>query len=650
MNLIDFKINFLLQEEKCQVIFFDEQGYMIDSCDTLIPVKAYKGSKQILPLPIVDNIHEILANTPPRESLIFPRVELTLPNQNPQILDLILSKQVEQGKTYFICVLRDYIVRYQQLQEIVTQQRATAMEKELLEIKHEKTMLENELINLKNEELERLRLMKNDFFAKASHELRTPVNGIVGLAEMLEESASETQKEYIQSLIHVAKQLKTIVNDLLDLSKLEEKKITFEQNNFKLSEIFNNIYLVFKLLAENKGVKLVFELDEKIPKVLLGDSTRISQIIYNLMSNALKFTEKGYIKLKAELVQSISEKRQYLIKFTIKDTGIGIANDKLQQIFEPYTQANDETYRLYGGTGLGLTIVKQLIEAMGGKINVQSKENDGTSFFFTLSFAQGTDNENVTLVNNTIDFTNKKALIADDNQINLIIIAKKMSEFGFVVDTANNGREVLQKLEEKQYDILCLDISMPQLDGYETTKQIRSKNSDYYQKLPIFLMTAFSYEDIKDKVEGIGITDFLTKPFDNHVFLQKLQRHFAELSIGKQELTLNMEQIIEFSQGDKEFEKELMRQVILTINDLKGEYQSILEARKITEKSISDFLHKYNMIFVMLKEDTLKEELRNTLVFIQNNNDKKEAKISLQNRISNLCNEVILQLEHKINQ
>ncbi|GAB4109139.1 MAG: hypothetical protein OHK0057_03090 [Thermoflexibacter sp.] len=648
MKLIDFKVNFLLNEEKCQVIFFDKNGYLIDSCDTIITLSNYKEKQSTVPIPIIDNIHEILKDTPDEEQLIFPRVEINFPHNPTQILDLILTKRQNDDDVCYICVMRDEVMRYEQLQEIVTGQRAVAMEKELLEIKHEKTALENELILMKNQELERAKAMKNDFFAKASHELRTPVNGILGLAEMLEETASEQQKGYLKALMEVATHLKIIVNDLLDISKLEEKKITFEQVPFNLGEIFNNIALVFKSLADKKEIKLLFSIDEKIPSYLLGDITRISQIIYNLVSNSLKFTEKGEVRVVASL-EEITVQNKFRIKFVVQDTGVGIAPDKLASIFEPYTQESNETYRLYGGTGLGLAIVKQLIEAMDGQIFVESKANQGTTFYFELIFEQS--NPISTLQDKSImhQYANRSVLIADDNEINLMVVTKKMQNIGFEVETAKNGQEVLQKLENKHYDLLCLDMNMPILNGSETIKAIRNKTGSPFQTIPIFLMTAYSYTDIAEKIKDVQITDFLTKPFEMSDLLRKLQKHLSPKQSSDYELSLNMSQIQEFSQGDTTFEKELMQQVINVLDELKKDYQNMISKKEqINSKAIDNFIHKYNMIFVMINEDTLKEAVGSTLSIYQSAEDKEKALQHLQRRIFQLCDEVKEQARQKI--
>ncbi len=648
MKLIDFKINFLLNEEKCQVIFFDKNGYLIDSCDTLIPLSSYKGKQSIVPLPIIDNIYEILKNTPDDEQLIFPRVEINFLDNTPKILDLILTKRQHDADAYYICVMRDEVMRYEQLREIVTEQRAAKMEKELLEIKHEKIALENELILMKNQELERARAMKNDFFAKASHELRTPVNGILGLAEILEESASTNQQEYVKALMQVATQLKTIVNDLLDLSKLEEKKITFENVPFNLAEIFNNIALAFKPLADKKEIRLLFVIDEKIPSYLLGDITRISQIIYNLASNAIKFTEKGEVRVSASL-EEITTQGRFRIKFVVQDTGVGIASDKLAYIFEPYAQESNETYRLYGGTGLGLAIVKQLVEAMGGQILVESKVNEGTSFSFELMFDQSKPIITAQDKLMRYQYANRCALVADDNEINLLVATKKMQSIGFEVDTAKNGREVLQKLENKHYDLLCMDMNMPVLNGSETIKAIRSNTGSLFQKIPIFLMTAYSYTDIADKIKDIEITDFLTKPFETSDLLKKLQKHLPSKQSADYELSLNLNQIQEFSQGDETFEKELMQQVISILDELKKDYQSILsKGEQMNSKAINDLTHKYNMVFAMINESTLKEEINSTLNIYQDAEDKEKALQNLQKRIFQLCDEISAQAWQRI--
>lgn len=648
MDLAAFKINFLLQEEKCQVIFFDKDGYLIDTCDTLMPLSRYKNSFTRIPLPIIDNIQDVLKEIPEKEQLVFPRVEVEFADHSTQILDFILTKYHNEQGVYFVCVIRDYVVRYHHLQEIVTEQRAAAMEKELLEIKHSKIALENELVRLKNKELEVAKAIKNDFFAKASHELRTPVNGILGLTEMLSKIASGEQKEYLDALSQVANQLKIVVNDLLDLSKLEEKKITFESANFQLQEIFNHIHLAFTPLVKAKKLNISFFIDQGMPIYLKGDSTRIAQIIYNLVGNSLKFTETGEINISAEISEIIEDKKQYLLKFTIKDTGIGIAPHKLVQIFEPYTQETDETYRIYGGTGLGLAIVKQLVEAMQGEISVESIQQQGTTFYFTIPLLVGEMPLPVAKEMPIIpSYQNYRVLIVDDNHINLMIIAKKMQEFGFEVDTARNGQEALSVLTSKKYDIIFLDIDMPLLDGYQTTAQIRAIKDDYYQQLPIFLMTAYSYADVKEKIKDIGVSDFLTKPFDMHLLLQKLQKHLINSKLKSAEINLNVAQINEFTQGDKKFEKELFQQIIESLRELKVEYVEAIW-QNVIEKSINNLLHKYHMVFTVFADDTFFQKIKSTTNIMQlsNNQDNEREKLIID--IHQFIDEIIEQLQVKL--
>jgi signal transduction histidine kinase/DNA-binding response OmpR family regulator len=648
MDLAAFKVNFLLQEERCQVIFFDKDGYLVDTCDTLMPLSRYKNSFTRIPLPIIDHIQDVLKEIAEREQLVFPRVEVEFAGYPTQILDFILIKYHNEQGVCFVCVIRDYVVRYHHLQEIVTEQRTAAMEKELLEIKHSKIALENELVRLKNEELEVAKAIKNDFFAKASHELRTPVNGILGLTEMLSKIASGEQKEYLDALSQVANQLKIVVNDLLDLSKLEEKKITFESANFQLQEVFNHIHLAFAPLVKGKKLNISFSVAPEMPTYLKGDSTRIAQIIYNLVGNSLKFTKEGEINISAEISKIIEDKKQYLLKFTIKDTGIGIAPDKLAQIFEPYTQETDETYRIYGGTGLGLAIVKQLVEAMQGEISVESIQQQGTTFSFTIPLLVGeTPLPSPQEIPTTPSYQHYRVLIADDNDINLMIITKKMQEIGFEIDTAQNGQEALGSLASKKYDIVFLDIDMPLLDGYQTTAQIRAIKEDYYQQIPIFLMTAYSYADVKEKIENIGVSDFLTKPFEMHLLLKKLQKHLINPKPKSAQINLNVAQLNEFTQGDEKFEKELLQKVIETLHTFKTEYAQAIWQSDV-EKSIHHLLHKYHMIFTIFSDSNFSQEIKNTTNAIWSSDNQDLERERLKIHIHQFSDEMIAQLQARI--
>lgn len=399
----------------------------------------------------------------------------------------------------------------------------TGVARDITELKQ----TQRELFHAK-EKAEQASLAKSQFLSIVSHEIRTPMNAVIGLTHFLmEESPRPDQLENLKTLKFSAESLMALINDILDFNKIDSGKIELENVSFDLRVLINRIVHSCSFQAKEKGLKISAEIDGEIPQGLTGDSVRISQILNNLISNAVKFTEKGEVKIVVKLVETNENKCQ--IKFKIKDTGIGIPEDKMESIFEAFTQASSATTRKFGGSGLGLAIVKRLLELHDSKIKVYSKVNVGTIFEFELNFKSV--DENCITNSRQLEYTKKSledvsVLVAEDNLVNQILIKKFLKKWnvGNLI-IASDGQEAIEEFDQGEFDVILLDIQMPVLDGFSVAKMIREHKNSSKRKTPILILSATSYHENKDEIEQLGINDFIEKPFTPEGLYEKLTEH-----------------------------------------------------------------------------------------------------------------------------
>jgi PAS domain S-box-containing protein len=369
---------------------------------------------------------------------------------------------------------------------------------------------------------------KDMFLSTMSHEIRTPLNAVIGMTHiLLEEDPKEEQIENLKTLKFSAENLMVLINDILDYNKIDAGQITFEKIDFSIRDIANGIRqsLIFK--ADEKGVNLNLNIDPAVPEVLIGDPVRLAQIINNLVSNAIKFTEKGSVTVDVKNVKLAENEAE--IRFEVTDTGIGIPNDKLDYIFYSFTQASFDITRKFGGTGLGLAITKRLLKLQGGDIKVESELGKGSRFYFNLVYKIGRS-ENLSRNLNPygqIIFKSLKGtrlLLVEDSQINKLVATKFLSKWDVDIDYADNGLEALDKVKTENYELVLMDLQMPEMDGYQATEAIRNSGEDRFKSLPIIALTASAMLDVKEQVFSAGMNDYLTKPFNpNELYLMILK-------------------------------------------------------------------------------------------------------------------------------
>lgn len=361
---------------------------------------------------------------------------------------------------------------------------------------------------------------KQQFLSNMSHEIRTPMNAIIGFTKVLQKTnLSIKQKEYLAAIKTSGDALIVLINDILDLAKVDAGKMTFEQIPFKLSQSISAMLHLFEIKIQEKNIKLIKEYDNNIPEVLIGDPVRLHQVIINLISNAVKFTNKGTITVGVHLLNEDEEK--VTIEFAVADTGIGISTDKLEKIFETFHQASSGTSRLYGGTGLGLAIVKQLVEPQGGIISVKSKVDEGSVFSFILSF-QKTNGEATFEIGTTEpgpELKDIKILVVEDIALNQLLMKTILNDFGFERDIAPDGKIAIKMLQAKSYDIILMDLQMPEMNGFEATEYIRNT---LHSKIPIIALTADVTTADLAKCKAVGMNDYIAKPVDEKLLYNKI--------------------------------------------------------------------------------------------------------------------------------
>lgn len=374
---------------------------------------------------------------------------------------------------------------------------------------------------------------KQQFLSNMSHEIRTPMNAIIGFTKvLLKTDLAEKQKEYLSAIKTSGEALTVLINDILDLAKVDSGKMTFEQIPFKLEVSISAMLHLFETKIQEKNLELVKIYDANIPEVLVGDPVRLHQIILNLVSNAVKFTSNGKITVNIKLLNE--DKQQVTIEFAVIDTGIGITQEKIETIFEVFQQASSGTSRLYGGTGLGLAIVKQLVEPQGGSINVKSKVGEGSTFSFVLSFEKTNEEaeSKIELVELDAEIKNIKVLVVEDIALNQLLMKTLLNDFGFEQDIASNGKEAIELLEKNAYDIILMDLQMPVMNGFEATEYIRNTMNS---KIPIIALTADVTTVDLAKCKAVGMNDYISKPVDDRLLYNKIIGYVKKPKLEKVE-------------------------------------------------------------------------------------------------------------------
>ena len=413
---------------------------------------------------------------------------------------------------------------------------------------------------------------KENFLANMSHEIRTPLSGILGFTNLLQKRPlDETSKEFVSSIQHSGENLMAIINDILDLSKIEAGMMRITKGIFSINGLVNSVETFFVERANEKGLTISSKIDTSIPDTLNGDATRLTQILVNLIGNAIKFTHQGNINI--EIYNKQKTENEVIVGFKVSDTGIGIDKEKLIEVFERFNQGEDSTTRNYGGTGLGLSIVKSLILLQNGDIEVTSEQGKGTTFHFYIPYTIAKEQLNVVPKVDTNYFKDKtnaplKVLIVDDNAINQSLMKHLLSQWNIDFDTADNGLEAVEFLRNNDCDLVLMDIQMPQMDGYVATQTIRE---ELKLNTPIIAMTAHALAGERERCMSRGMNEYISKPIkEDELF--KLISNFGlkeneKAETKAEEIVSNYEFIDltylkSISNGDKDFERTVTQQFL----------------------------------------------------------------------------------------
>lgn len=557
------------------------------------------------------------------------------------------GKEIWLGQNVQILTDGDWVLGFQALaRDITTRKR-----------------IENEL-KLAKKEAEESSKAKQEFLSTMSHEIRTPLNAVIGLTNLLSESkiAAEEHQELIQGIKISADNLLHIINDILDFSKIESGKFSLENTPFELNTLLSGVKQSFTSQVQEKGIELIFDSNKVEDQLLQGDPIRISQILLNLISNAVKFTKVGKVVVDVQTESTSTE--DIWLNLKVSDTGIGIPRDQVQSIFDSFSQASKSTTRKYGGTGLGLTITNMLVRMMKGTIKVDSAPNKGSVFEVKIKLQRAT-RDDIPTTNSDVKtdsvIEGKTILLVEDNQMNQLVASRYMRRWGAMIDVANNGLHAIELLKKKRFDLILMDLEMPDMDGYETTRYIRNRMEKPYNEIPIIAITASAFVSVKEKVLRFGMDDYVTKPFDPAALKEKISNTLLGRKPSKKDNSnakshtyispdgklYNLAYLMEASAGDYSFVEKMIKTYLNNTPKYLDELKKWMMQNNFYELKRVAHKFKATVTIVGVKEiEDLIDELESNIM--QNKNLEKLPMIV--EKIIAKGNKSVLELQEEINQ
>jgi CheY-like chemotaxis protein/HPt (histidine-containing phosphotransfer) domain-containing protein len=515
-----------------------------------------------------------------------------------------------------------------------------------------------------SEELVKAKKAKEQFMANMSHEIRTPINGIVGMIKLLEATPTlPDQRKYIDAIKKSSETLQVLINDILDLSIIESGNIRLDYIGFRPNTLLSALIESFRYTAQEKGLQLTLNYDPFIADVLIGDPTRLNQILLNLIGNAMKFTKKGYVRVYVLKLNDDDETNH--LQFIIEDSGIGIQKQNLTKIFESFEQGDENIARKYGGTGLGLAIVKQLIDLQNGTIQLKSSEGQGTTFTIDLTFEVGTEadldrkktpQEKQKEETREIDLSPYRLLLVEDNEVNLLYSKMVLEKWGVKIDTANNGLEALEMLKKNDYDLILMDVLMPTMNGFEATHFIRTNFKSPKSETKIIAITANAIKGDYEKCIEAGMDDYLSKPFKPDELKATITRQLGIQEESKpakkvdpvnaEDKFTNLSYLKEISDNDPAFVTEMIRSFI---EQSPKDLETIRESMNSEDwEKVADTAHKIKPSITFMGINSIKK----TVVDIQNQarNNNKEGIDLMVKKLEEVTGKAILELKLELEQ
>ena len=514
-----------------------------------------------------------------------------------------------------------------------------------------------------SDELIKAKLAKEQFLANMSHEIRTPINGIVGMVNLLEEiPATEEQKRYLSAIKSSSENLQVIINDILDLSAIETGNIRFERIGFNLKAILTSLISSFSYAAKQKGLSITLNFDPYIDEVLIGDPVRLNQVMSNLIGNAVKFTNRGYVKVYALKIGQDEHIGQF--QFIVDDSGIGIPEDKIKKVFENFEQGDVTINRKYGGTGLGLAIVKKLVEAQYGTLNLASRPGKGTKFTVNLHFEIGSkeDMEETKkgviisdIKSENLDLSKYKLLLVEDNDVNMLYTRKILQNWNCTPDEAKNGLIALEKLKDINYDLILMDVRMPVMDGFEASKFIRNNFKPPKSTIPIIALTANAIKGDEEKCIDAGMNDYISKPFQPETLKNKIISNMNLAGFTQKVLktphqkrdllkVTDLAYLREMSDNDKNFISDMIQSFIhQTPKDIENIWFHFSNEEY---DEVSNLIHKIKPSITFMGIYALSD----FILEMEDNAKKRKVEILEQQlrKFDTICNQAFLELKEEI--
>lgn len=533
----------------CQVVLFHPTGQLIDSCQTLLNIDQQKSLYQ--QFDFLESLQDVLPQLNLNEPLAFDWVEWQ--EQVEGLFQMSFERVSADEIQWFIFDKRGDEAQIRAVQQ--SRNEATINE-EFLDLQKKYLEAEKELLSLKNEELKRIQAFKQRFFAEVSHEMRTPLNNISGLARLIRKEPYH--HEYLQALISTSKHLNHIINDVLDLVKIEENKLLLEEEHFQLKTVLDNVFQGFFLTARKKNLDLNFTLKGDIPSNLKGDPVRLAQILYNVLGNAIKFTDQGGISLNVEC--TAQTKDQVKLIFTLVDTGKGMTRTDQQSIMQPFVQAKGQKVKDFGGTGLGMGIVQGLIKVMSGSFQLESELGQGTVVTFALPFAKGKQQDRENEIDDKPDFSSFQVLCAEDDPVSALIMEEHLSEWEMKYTMVSKISELKQALDNSSFDLLITDMSLE--DGHALSHLLAWQiERPELANLPIIFVSGEAREEHPELAQ-IKKAFYVVKPLQPEVLLKRIQQALKTKEHTNTLPTLDLSALKKAAQNDTQFVQELIQTIL----------------------------------------------------------------------------------------